>query len=440
MRARRRAAVAAPLLCVAALSASLIGPGNASTSPGLTRKANAQSRISESAERDVQISVWKKALAADSESAIALGQLAGLYMQRGRETGDEASYSEAEQLAQRSVRMRSSRNGAAFATLASSMLAQHKFIEADSIVTLLVALEPDVPQYRALQGEIKLEIGDYEAARVAFERAHLQRSHLSIAPRFARWLDISGHSIAAREVMRRALAEAEKRRDLPREQLAWFYLRVGDMDQRTGRLRVARSFYDQGLAAHPGDHRLLAAMARIEAAEARPRKAIDYGERAMAVKLDPATLGVIGDAYAAIGDSAQSEDYFKTMEVAVAGQPGAYHRAWSLFLLDHDRRVSEVLANVISELETRKDIYGYDLLAWALHKSGRDAEARGAMNHALRMKTEDAMLFFHAGVIEHSLGNRMLALAYLDKALDLNPKFHPTQAAEARSLLKFMER
>jgi len=79
------------------------------------------------------------------------------------------------------------------------------------------------------------------------------------------------------------------------------------------------------------------AMSHLEAVEGNPQKAIEYGERGIAIKLDPATLGTIGDAYAAIGNRAQAEDYYKTMEVAVAGQPGAYHRAWSLFLLDHDR-------------------------------------------------------------------------------------------------------
>src|SRR4051794_22570911 len=79
-------------------------------------------------DRDIQIAVWKKALAQDPISAIALGQLAGLYMQRGRESGDETNYRVAEQYARRSVEMRASRNGAAFVTLASALLAQHEFI------------------------------------------------------------------------------------------------------------------------------------------------------------------------------------------------------------------------------------------------------------------------------------------------------------------------
>ncbi|MEO7366606.1 MAG: tetratricopeptide repeat protein [Gemmatimonadaceae bacterium] len=391
------------------------------------------------AQRDIQIATWKKALEMDPQSAMALGQLGGLYMQRARETGDDQNYAVAEQYARRSVDLRTNRNGATIVTLAGALLAQHRFVEADSLVTKLVAMEPDIPQYTSMYAEIKLELGQYDAARVVFDSLHAQRNHLSIVPRLARWMELNGNSEGARKLLYDALAESKSRRDLPVEQVAWFELRVGDIDMRNGRMNGARTALEDGLKVSPNDYRLLASMAKLEAVEGNPKKAIEYGERAMAIKLDPATLGTIGDAYAAIGDKVQSDEYFKTMEVAVAGQLGPYHRAWSLFLLDHDRRVPEVLKNVQAELVSRKDIYGYDLLAWALHKSGRNAEAKTAMTSALRLGTKDAMLFYHAGMIENALGNKAAARTYLEEALSVNPHFHPTQPAEIRAVLRSMQ-
>jgi len=59
------------------------------------------------------------------------------------------------------------------------------------------------------------------------------------------------------------------------------------------------------LAAAPDDYRLLDAMSHLEAVEGNPKKAVEYGERGIAIKLDPATLGTIGFEgrfdYAAIG-------------------------------------------------------------------------------------------------------------------------------------------
>ncbi|MEO5589127.1 MAG: tetratricopeptide repeat protein [Gemmatimonadaceae bacterium] len=393
----------------------------------------------ELADRDVQIAVWKKALAADSESAIALGQLAGLYMQRGRESGDESNYATAAEYAQRSVNLRSNRNGAAFVTLASALLAQHRFVEARVVARELVANEPDIPQYRAMLGEVELELGDYDAARVNFDSLYALRTHLSIAPRLARWLEINGQSDAARKLLNASLMEAKGRKDLPREQIAWFHLRVGDIEMRNGRMRGARSAFEDGLKVDPDDYRLLSAMARLEAVEGHPRKTIEFGERAMSIKLDPATLGTISDAYSAVGDTATAAEYLKTMEVAVAGQPGAYHRAWSLFLLDHDLRVDEVLGNVKGELETRRDVYGYDLLAWALHKAGNNVDARRAMAKAMRMNTQDAMLYYHAGVIDDALGDDVHARENLKRALEIDPFFHPAQPADARRILASMK-
>jgi tetratricopeptide (TPR) repeat protein len=145
---------------------------------------------------------------------------------------------------------------------------------------------------------------------------------------------------------------------------------------------------------------------------------------------------VVGDAYAAVGDTAKAGEYFRVLEVAVSRQVGPFHRAWSLFLLDHDRRTADVLDKAREEIAVRKDIYGWDLLAWALHKNGREADARQAMRHALALGTRDAMLFYHAGVIELALGERDAARRDLTEALAVNPYWHPTQPDSARAALE----
>jgi tetratricopeptide (TPR) repeat protein len=403
--------------------------------PRLVPPTSGSAAMSEASQRDDQIRVWKIALSQDSASAIALGQLAALYTQRARETGVDADYTVAEEYARRSIGLRANRNGKTFVTLASVLLAQHRFADAEKVARDLIDLDPETPQYRALLGEIELELGNYAESKRQFDALYRFRSHLSIAPRLARWYELTGNGPYARKLLHQALTASVSRRDMPREQVAWFHLRAGDIEMRQGRLRTARSLFQRGLRIEPNDYRLLAAMAFLEAVEGRSRKAIEFGERAIAIKLDPATLGTIGDAYAAIGDTATAADYVRTMEVAVAGQPGPYHRAWSLFLLDHGKRYAEVLANARVELETRRDVYGYDLLAWALHRNGRDVEARTAMDSALRLGTRDASLDFHAGMIERTLDDAPRTRFYLERALRTNPHFHPTHAKEARAVL-----
>jgi tetratricopeptide (TPR) repeat protein len=390
--------------------------------------------------RTQDIAFYERRAAEDPQSAEDRAMVAGLYLQRGRETGSDEDYLRAEGAARQSLALRTSHNGKTFVTLAAALLAQHRFEEARQVAEDLVRGDSGQPSYRALLGETQVELGDYDAARTTFATIDAVTASLSVAPRLARWAELNGRTEAARRILGNALAGAERRTDLPREQLAWFYLRVGDFELRDGRLDAARQAFDGGLAVDPADHRILGAMARLEAARGRWREAIGYGERAIAVVLDPATLGLVSDAYAALGDGAKADEYARAMEVAVAGQPGPYHRAWGLFLLDHDRRVPEVLAKAEGEITTRRDIYGYDLLAWALHKSGRHTEARRAMAQALRLGTRDAALYYHAGMIEHALGDEGAARSYLERALATNPSFHPTQPAAARAVLDSLRR
>lgn len=52
------------------------------------------------------------------------------------------------------------------------------------------------------------------------------------------------------------------------------------------------------------------------------------------------------------------------------------------------------------------------------------------------MRTPDAAILFHAGMIEAQLGQWATAQQYLYQALSLNPYFHPRDAVLAAETLK----
>jgi Tfp pilus assembly protein PilF len=349
--------------------------------------------------RDVQIKVWHQALDADPVSALAMGQLAALHLQRAREGGSWDDYLKAEEFARRSLAKRTNRNSGTAVTLVSVLLAQHRFTEARIVAEELVTREPDIPEYRAALGEVAMELGDDATADRMFRSVWSNRSTLTIAARLARWLEINNHVPEARRLLETARADALSRRDVASETKAWFALRVGDLELRAGRPNAAETAFREGLEIEPDDPRLLAAMARLSAARGDFGDVITWGERAIGLQLDPATLGLVGDAYAAQGNRTKADEYFTTLQVSVSMQPGAYHRAWSLYLLDHGLQVSEVLRKAQEELRDRKDVYGHDIVAWALEKSGRHAEAQAAMREALRLHTPDPLLERHARVI-----------------------------------------
>lgn len=150
---------------------------------------------------------------------------------------------------------------------------------------------------------------------------------------------------------------------------------------------------------------------------------------------DLRTLAAIGDAHAALGDDRSAETYFQKVEEEAAANPEPFNRQWTHFRLDHDRYISETLPILQAEIAERHDVLGYDLLAWALFKSGDIPAARQAMKQALRTGIQEPSFFYHAGEIERAAGNETEARRYFRTALSINPNFHHTFADGAREAL-----
>jgi tetratricopeptide (TPR) repeat protein len=298
-----------------------------------------------------------------------------------------------------------------------------------------VADEPTRPSYRALLGEIQMELGDYTASAATFDSLALTRNTLAVAPRVARLEEMRGRVHEARKLLAGATYIAESSAGLNREQRAWFHLRRGDLEYRAGKLRPAERAYRTGLSINPEDHRILAAMARVEAARGGWESALALNERSIARVLDPMILAEMSDMAAALGDTTRAGEYARVAEVAAGQESGSAHRQWSLFLLDRGHAPAPIAAQAEADLRTRRDVYGHDLLAWALYRQGKLAEARRAMAAALAVGTRDPLFHFHSGMIERALGNDAQAVRQLERALEINPGFHPRHPATARAVL-----
>ncbi len=171
---------------------------------------------------------------------------------RARETGDYDDVVRAEEAARSSLALRTVHNASTYLLLSASLLEQHRFREANEAARLLFESDPENPAYRAHWGETQLELGDYDAARVTFGSLEPARNSLDVAPRLARWEEIVGRTGQARLLLEAARDQAVKRSDLSREQVAWFHLRVGDLELRNGRLKQAEKAFRTGLEVNLG--------------------------------------------------------------------------------------------------------------------------------------------------------------------------------------------
>jgi tetratricopeptide (TPR) repeat protein len=394
-------------------------------------------RLGEAEVIELDLKFFEARVSRDPLSARDHAELARLHLQRARLSGAaDADLARAERYARRSLALRTAHNVAAIQVLASSLMGRHRFAEALEVAERLVTVEAGSPAARALLGEVQLELGAYRDAAGTFGALLTERNDLSVAPRYARWEEIRGRPAEAWRLLRVALEQASARHGMPPSQIAWLHWRLGDLALRQGRLDLAGEELKAGLRLLPDDPRLLDASARVAAAGGRWETAAELGERALAQILDPATLALLATSYEALGDSARGAEYARAMEVAVSDQAGLTHRAWSLVLLDRGRDVAGLLAQAQREILTRRDVYGWDLLGWALYRAGRHGEALEAARQALALGTRDAGLWFHGGMIAASAGRPELARRRLEEALAINPRWHRTQPDEARAALR----
>ncbi len=172
----------------------------------------------------------------------------------------------------------------------------------------------------------------------------------------------------------------------------------------------------------------LTGLAKVRAAQGRYDEAIDLYRQVLAIIPQPATLAALGDLYAKTGEAEQAQaqaqqDTVEFIATLAAINQQVYNRELALFYVNHDLKLGYALELASAELEIRRDIYGYDTLAWTLYKNNRFDEASEAMGQAMKLGTKDAVLFFHSGMIQYRLGNEARARERLSSALSLNPHF-----------------
>jgi tetratricopeptide (TPR) repeat protein len=311
--------------------------------------------------------------------------------------------------------------------------ARHQFKEALELGRQLYAKHPEEPSLLILIGDAHLELGNYEEAEKAY-RDYLRSAAPDTLPtRLSRLAELKGDTREALRLMEVA-AEEERQARVTKEGGAWYQARLAEMHFNAGRLTEAGSHYEAALQSNPRYYVALAGLGRVRAAQGKTDEAIELHKKAAAVSPDPLVVTPLGDLYLQTGQSFLADVAHRQLEKAARGQ-AAYNRELALYYADHDKNLAEAVELAKADLKVRKDIYSYDTLAWALCKHKRYEEAAQAMTQALKLGTQDASLFYHAGMLQLGLGNRSKARDYLEKAQGLNPHFSILQAERARSAL-----
>ena len=369
-------------------------------------------------------------------NARAYYELGDAYIQKGRESGDASQFELAEKALRKSLEI-DPRHGGVLRNLAHVLASRHDFSGAAAEAKRAIALNAQDADAHAVLGDAYMDLGQYEDAGRAYDVMISLRESLSSYSRLSGLKSVRGDTAGAIGDLKKAIALGTEH-DQPPESIAWAEWQLGMEYFAVGRLAEAEAEMRAALVRYPNYHRAVAGLAQVRAAKGQYNEAISLYQKTLNAIPYPDYAAALGDLYVKVGRPADAKKSYELVEYIGrlnSFNQALYNRELAFFYCDHDIKLVDALGLAQNEIKIRRDVQGFDLLAWSLYKNGRHEEARAAIADALRLGTRDARLFFHAGMIYKDLGEKDKARESLQRALATNPAFHVLHADVARKAL-----
>jgi len=382
---------------------------------------------------DDRINTAQRSIEQNPGRAEGYNMLAAAFMQKARETSDFGFNARADAALRRAFEV-DPENYDAIKLHAKLLLSYHRFREALIEARKAQELRPDDHDNYGAITDALVELGDYDGAVEAAQKMVDLRPDSASYARVSYLRSLYGDRSGAIAAMRVAVKAANPNDP---EGAAWCRVHLGDELMSTGRKQEAEREYDNALAMFPEYPLALAAKARAQISTGDLQKAVEFYERAQSRVPLPDNAIALGDLYEKLGRTSDAARQYELVEFVErdATASNTYSRQLAMFWADHNERLPDALAIVQRERANRQDIFTCDALAWILFKNNRVDDAKKAIDEALRLKTRDARLFYHAGIIYKAYGDSRKASAFLTEALKINPNFDLLQNERARQSL-----
>jgi tetratricopeptide (TPR) repeat protein len=362
--------------------------------------------------------------------------LGAAYLQQARETGDPAYYRKAEAVLDEAL-ARAPHDAETLTTLGTLALAQHRFEDGLAYGQRALALNPYSVRALAVVVDAQVELGQYSAAAQTAQRQVDTRPDLASYARVSYVRELHGDVAGAIQAME---AAAEAGSGVP-EHAAWTRTQLGLLRVSHADLAGGREDFEAALRALPGYVPAQAGLARVAAAQGDLQAAI-RGFAAVTERMPLAEYVIaLGDCYLAAGQLEEAQRQYALVAVLAQLQQANgvnVDLELTLFETDHPGQYAPLETTVARARQVyaeRPTIFAADTLAWALYHTGAYHEAEQYVSQALTLGTQDALIWFHAGMIAQARGDAALAHARLSRALTINPNFSLRWAAVAEQAL-----
>jgi tetratricopeptide (TPR) repeat protein len=340
--------------------------------------------------------------------------------QQARVSGNPALYPRAAAALEQALRL-DPRNAPALRGLSALAASRHRFAESLVFARRARALEPQVAAVYGLIGDANLELGRYQQAFAAFDRMASLRPSANVYARISYARELTGDLPGALEAMELAVDSAGVG-----EPAAWTRTLTGNLLLSLRRQAEAEVRFREALAFVPGYAGALSGLAELRIAAGDLEGARRLYARATSAAPVPEFAASLGDVLDRLGRRAEAERAWKRageLERLFAANGGRNLLETAEFDLNHDRNLRSALDRARRGRAERPSVEGDHVLAWALYKNDRCAEARTVSLRSLRLGTLDVDGLYHHGLIERCLGNAAEAARYLARVEALEPTY-----------------
>jgi len=370
----------------------------------------------------------------DARSWAVLG--AG-YVEQGRLTGRPLYYPKAQKALTTSLKVLPERNAQAYDGMAALALARRDYPAARRWAARAVRESPRRwVSYPALI-EAYEGLGDHKAVVRTLDRLLALHTGTPVPATASQVYRDRGRREDAEAAVADAAAGAST---APVE--AALSARLGQLMWERGEPGDALRYYEAALRAGPDRQEARAGKARALASLDRTAEAVRAYRAALEHRPEPEYALELGELYESLGRRAEAGAQYGTLRRLVHEAAGAgVNEALVLGLFEADHGDPEkAVRRLRAEWERQPGVAVADALGWALHRAGRDEEAREFAVRATDKEkgggVRSALYAFHRGEIERALGREGAARRHLAEALRINPRFSPLLAPRAEESLK----
>jgi|CXWL01.1.fsa_nt_gi tetratricopeptide (TPR) repeat protein len=386
---------------------------------------------------DAQIQKLQDRLRSNPNDWESYSQLGLAYLQKAREVGDPSYYQKAEEALNKALEHQPN-DYVSLSGMGALALARHQFHMALEVGERAKEINLDRAYAYGIIADAQIELGQYSEAVETLQTMVNLHPDMSSYARISYLRELHGDNDGALELMQTAVDAG-----LPNsENTAWTRTQLGNLYFNMGDLDQAESEYMRTLNDMPGYVYALAGLGRVRAAQGKTDEAIKLLKQSIEVIPLPDFVILLGDLYQANGRTAEAQQQYKiigAIETLYRANDVDLDMEIALFNADHDQDLEATVTLARQAYANRPSIHAADVLAWALYKTGNYEEARSYSDQALQLGTQDALKFFHAGMIAYKLGDTEQARRYLEQALELNPHFSVLHAKDARQVLHALQ-